>query len=144
MSEYLHEDLRLVGRHTPDLTVPETDEYGRPLRKYSGFYELGVEVGGVFVPLFQEKAGRILPLFERAQDTGAQGLTTSRLTEPPPPAAGSAEAELERLRARVAELEGNAPASSSSSATGDTAATGTAAPDAGAAPDASSTAGQSA
>lgn len=140
MSEYLHEDLRLVGRHTPDLTVPETDEYGRPLRKYSGFYERGVEVDGVFVPLFQEKAGRILPLFERAQETGAQGLTTTRLTEPPPPATGSSEAELDRLRARVAELEAQTSGGSSPAAAGDTGAAGAAPLASGAAPDASDTA----
>lgn len=91
--EFTHENIQLVGRHVPDETVPEHDEAGKPLRAFSGFYEVGALIDGVFVPLVRRKAGGLLLDIERqkaaqeqAQGEQPQPATPSQPVEPTAPA----------------------------------------------------------
>jgi hypothetical protein len=100
-SDYTHPSLALHGRHVPEPegnTDPSAYDVANPT---TGFYEIGVEIDGVFVPIFRESASKVLGIVEH-------GLKSSPV-EPEPegavaPTAGPSERERE-LQERVAVLE---------------------------------------
>lgn len=90
MQEPQYDNLQLVGRQVPDVSV-ETDASGH---KYDvplpGNYEVGVIVGGVFLPLGVFKAGNVLnpdgspvnaPAQQTTDSTQQQTETTQTQTQ---------------------------------------------------------------
>lgn len=66
--------LQLVGRHVPDegsgpfKNMQEALAAGHDtISPVTGVYQIGVQVGGAFVPLFEETAGRFYNLVEVAK-----------------------------------------------------------------------------
>ena len=81
---FTHPNLTLHGRHVPE---PEgsfdPSAYDTP-NPVTGVYQIGVEIDGVFVPIFSEKASKVLRIVEHAKETGQ--VTQGSPVEPPPPA----------------------------------------------------------
>lgn len=64
---YAHTDLSLYGRHTPDYSK-EIDANGNPYQQeLPGYYEIGTEIDGVFVPLVRLKAAGLFTDIQRAK-----------------------------------------------------------------------------
>lgn len=72
MSEYTHTGLELVGLHEPEYSVDPVGPGEYTKRELPGFYTLGTEVDGVFVPLVRLKAGKLLQDIERAKKNKSQ------------------------------------------------------------------------
>lgn len=60
MSDYTHTDLKLVGIHEPETSHDPVGPGQYEQRELPGFYTIGVEVDGVFVPLTRMKAGKLM------------------------------------------------------------------------------------
>jgi hypothetical protein len=93
--EYTHSGLTIHGRHVPepeadvDLSAYDTDA------PVTGVYEIGVDIDGVFVPIFAEKASKILTMVERKQTAGAR-VEPDSTAAPEPPTPSEREQELQR------------------------------------------------
>ena len=53
---YTHENLPLVGKHVPDVTVETLADGTKHTVSLPGKYVIGTEIEGVFVPLEERKA----------------------------------------------------------------------------------------
>lgn len=86
MADPTFENLQLVGRRVPDFSI-ETDERGQ---KYSvplpGTFEVGVQVGGTFLPLGTFKAGNLFNADgSHVKPAEAPAETSEAATEEPAP-----------------------------------------------------------
>lgn len=74
----MHSDLKVVGKHEPEYSV-ETDASGIKYNvELPGFYSIGVEIDGVFVPLMRRKAAGLFADIKRAQAAAAQAPSASQ------------------------------------------------------------------
>jgi hypothetical protein len=69
VSDYTHTNLTLVGKHEPDYSNDRDAEGNFAKSELPGFYTVGVEIEGVFVPLIRIKAGKLLQDIERAKQS---------------------------------------------------------------------------
>jgi hypothetical protein len=69
VSDYTHTGLSLVGKHEPDYSNDRDAEGNFAKTELPGFYTVGVEIEGVFVPLIRIKAGKLLQDIERAKQS---------------------------------------------------------------------------
>jgi hypothetical protein len=67
VSEYTHTGLNLVGIHEPETSIDPVGPGEYTKRELPGFYTIGTEIEGVFVPLARLKAGKLLQDIERAK-----------------------------------------------------------------------------
>ena len=75
MGDYTHTGLSIVGRHVPDEWDGKGESPYDNADPVTGFYELGVEVEGVFVPILRRKASGLFKDIARAKAAGTS--TTS-------------------------------------------------------------------
>lgn len=67
--DYTHTGLNLVGIHEPEFSNDRGADGNYEKTELPGFYTIGTEVEGVFVPLVRIKAGRLLQQIERAKQS---------------------------------------------------------------------------
>lgn len=67
MSDYTHANLKLHGRHVPEEWDGRGDNPYDTAEPTTGFYEIGVEIDGAFVPLSRIKAGKVFDAIELAK-----------------------------------------------------------------------------
>lgn len=82
--DYTHPDLSLHGRHVPehpDSIDPAAYDVDDPV---TGFYEIGVEIDGVFVPLLREKASKVLHIVAHGQKMREKSAAAGSPVEPAP------------------------------------------------------------
>lgn len=77
MSEYTHTGLKLMGIHEPESSTDEVSPGQYTTRELPGFYTIGTEVDGVFVPLVRLKAGKLLADIERAKSESESKSSSS-------------------------------------------------------------------
>jgi hypothetical protein len=77
MADYTHTGLKVVGLHEPDYST-EKDGNGVPHQvELPGFYTVGVEIDGVFVPILRRKAAGLFADIERAKNSQSDTASSS-------------------------------------------------------------------
>ena len=67
MSDYMHTNLKVHGRHLPESSVEKDSAGNNYTVELPGKYQVGVVVDGVFVPLAERKAAGLFADIERAK-----------------------------------------------------------------------------
>lgn len=60
MADEKFDNLKLVGRHVPDVSVDPGPDGNKVTTDLPGTYEVGVHLGGRFLPLAGFKAGNLV------------------------------------------------------------------------------------
>lgn len=86
MADYTHENLALHGLHLPDYSVEVGPDGVKRQVELPGLYQVGVEIEGVFKPLFTFKAGKLLSRIGRIREEQAKAAPPAPPEQPAPAA----------------------------------------------------------
>lgn len=84
MGDYIHTGLTLSVKHVPDVSIEQTGDKTFEKVPLPGIVEIGVEVDGAWIPLFRDKAPRLLKKIARAKAAAAAAAAAAPVYAPPP------------------------------------------------------------